>query len=88
MRLALPLLASLALAGPTFAQPAGWGFVDEVRVINRSNQAVAGYQLPLELDAATLAGMGQLRGDAGDLRFGLDTAGTQQRRRVSRHRRP
>ena len=77
MRFALPLLAGLVLAAPSFAQPAGWGYVDEVRVINRSNQAVAGYQLPLELDAATLAGMGQLRGDAGDLRFGLDTAGTQ-----------
>ena len=44
MRSALSLLAGLVLAAPSFAQPAGWGYVDEVRVINRTNQAVAGYQ--------------------------------------------
>ena len=76
-RLALPLLATLLWPLVSFAQPAGWGYVDEVRVINRSNQEVAGYQLAVELEAATLARQGQLRADAGDLRFGLDTAGKQ-----------
>lgn len=76
-RLALLLLASLLWPAMTFAQPAGWGYVDEVRVFNRSTQDVAGYQLAFELDAAAFAREGQLRGDAGDLRFGLDTAGRQ-----------
>lgn len=76
-RQASVLLAGLGLAIPALAQPAGWTYVDEVRVFNRSNQDVANYQLPLELDAAALAAVGQLRADAGDLRFGLDTAGTQ-----------
>ncbi|MFY3382555.1 DUF2341 domain-containing protein [Paracidovorax sp. MALMAid1276] len=65
------------LALPALAQPAGWTYVDEVRVFNETAQEVEGYQLPLELDAATMASLGQLRPDAGDLRFGLDVAGTQ-----------
>ena len=76
-RLAPLLLASLLWPAMALGQPAGWGYVDEVRVFNRSNQEVAGYQLALELDAAALAREGQLRGDAGDLRFGLDTAGRE-----------
>lgn len=76
-RLALTLLAGLLGPLACLAQPAGWGYVDEVRVFNRSTQEVAGYPLALELDAAALAREGQLRGDAGDLRFGLDTAGAQ-----------
>ena len=75
--LALALATSLGLAASVSAQPAGWGYVDEVRVFNHSAQDVAGYQLALELDAVALAAENQLRPDAGDLRFGLDTAGTQ-----------
>ncbi|MDH4446486.1 MAG: DUF2341 domain-containing protein [Acidovorax sp.] len=75
--LLLALATGLGLMSAASAQPAGWGYVDEVRVFNRSPQDVTGYQLVLELDAAALAAENQLRPDAGDLRFGLDTAGTQ-----------
>lgn len=57
------------------AQPAGWTFVQPFAVQESSGATLSNYQLRLTLDTASMVGAGQLRADAADLRFGVDSAG-------------
>jgi len=71
------LLCVLAWACPSLvqAQPAGWTFVQPFGVQENSGATLSNYQLRMTLDTASMVGAGQLRPDAADLRFGVDSAG-------------
>ena len=73
-------LAAIALstmaALPAKAQPAGWSQVRSFTVTENSGAALSAYPVRVVLDTATPIAAGQMRSDAGDLRFGADLAGT------------
>lgn len=69
--LALGLLPAAANA-----QPAGWSQVRHFTVTEGSGAALTAYQVRVVLDTATPIAAGQMRADAGDLRFGPDLAGS------------
>ncbi len=68
--LVLAFLSSL-LAGPVAAQtlPAGWTQVREVQIHETAGTNLTDYQVPLDIDTATLIGAGSLNADGSDLRF-------------------
>ncbi|MFN7988125.1 MAG: DUF2341 domain-containing protein [Thermoanaerobaculia bacterium] len=73
-------LAAIALtvltARTASAQPAGWSQVRSFTVTENSGAALSAYQVSVTIDTATPIAAGQMRADAGDLRFGPDVAGT------------
>ena len=58
------------------AQPAGWSQVRHFTVTEGSGATLTAYQVRVVLDTATPIAAGQMRADAGDLRFGPDLAGS------------
>lgn len=73
------IFAALALGilpAAANAQPAGWSQVRHFTVTEGSGATLTAYQVRVVLDTATPIAAGQMRADAGDLRFGPDLAGS------------
>lgn len=62
--------------GAAWAAPPGWTLEVPVAVTERSGHALTDFQVRLAFDTAAWIADGSLRSDAGDLRFGVDAAGT------------
>jgi len=74
-RIGLACVAAGAAASAAGAPP-GWTVEVPIAITERSGAALSDFQVLLEIDTAALIAAGTLRGDAGDLRFGSDVAGT------------
>lgn len=69
--------ALAAVAGAAFAAPPGWTTDLLVSAVETSGADLVDYPVRLVVDTAALIAAGEMRPDAGDLRFAVDAAGTQ-----------
>ena len=69
------LFLGFTISFSAFSQPVGWLYQKPVSVVEQSGDTLNDYQVCLRIDTQTLIGAGQMKADAGDLRFGTGCSG-------------